>query len=402
MDSVFSYKPEGLRDFLPELASIKREAEDKLYNGFKQWGFEEVITPTFEYLETFLMGYNLNSEEKIFKFLDRKGRVLALRPDMTTPIARIVANYYKKIDAPLRLCYFSNIFMFEESRGGRQLESYQAGAELIGVSGLEWDAEMISLAVESLKRLGIKDFKVSVGHTGFLKGILDRFEDEKIKNKIHGCFLNKDFVELKKILNSSVSDEDVRKLVMHLTSSSGNLDTLEGYNCFDEYKIISGAVTQLQEIRDLLKIYGVEGYTAFDPSLIRALDYYTGIIFEIYSPSIGFPLCGGGRYDTLIEKFNGSYPATGFAFNIEGILEILVRQKEINKKEERHYLICYDDLSKIKAIKKAVELRKKGYITEIYKSENMCNGIEYGKEKGFKKVIIINNIDEEIINLNEG
>ena len=402
MDSVFSYKPDGVRDFLLNLLQLNVKIEEILYGVFKQWGFEEVITPTFEYLETFLMGYNFNSAEKIFKFLDRKGRVLALRPDMTTPIARVVANYYKKINTPLRLCYFSNVFRFEESRGGRQFESYQAGAELIGVSGLEWDAEMISLAVESLKRLGIKDFKVSVGHTGFLKGVLDRLKDEKIKDQIHECFLNKDFVELKKILDSSVLNEDIKKLVMNLTRSSGNLDNLEAYEGFDEYKIIAEAAAQLKEIKQLLTIYGVEEYTAFDPSLIRALDYYTGIIFEIYSPVIGFPLCGGGRYDNLIEKFNGSYPATGFAFNIEGILEILGGQKVISSKSERFYLICYDDVSREEAIKKAVKLRQNGYMTEMFKSKNVQSGIEYGKEKGFNKVIIFNNINEEVINLNKG
>lgn len=398
MSVKFSLKPDGVRDFLPEMAAAKRNLEKTLYDVFTDWGFEEVITPAFEYLETFLMGYSFDMAERIYKFFDRKGRVLALRPDMTTPIARIVANHYKDLQFPLRLCYFSNIFRFEEPRGGRQCEFYQAGAELIGVEGIDYDAEIIALAVEGLKKAGINEFKVSVGHTGFLKGILNAVNaEEEIKDDIHTLLLNKDFVGLKKLLDSCRFDDSLKELILGLTRNSGNVIEENDRICKNE--IITQAIKELKTLKHLLSAYDVEKYISFDPALIRPLDYYTGIIFEVYSPSLGFPLCGGGRYDNLIEKFNGSYPATGFAFYIEGILQVLERQNTIKANTDRDYLICYDEINIEKAIKRAVELRNRGYCVELYKTEDREKGISYAEKKGFRELIVFEGEREEKITL---
>jgi ATP phosphoribosyltransferase regulatory subunit len=364
MCSVLIQKPYGVKDYLPKAAKIKRKTEDSMLKVFEKWGYSEVVTPSFEYLETFLQGNSFNLGERIFKFFDRQGRVLALRPDMTTPIARLAATSFKNQQGPLRLCYVSKVFRFEEPRAGRQREFHQAGAELIGVFGLDADAEVIALAVNALKNAGISEFKVNIGHFGFIEAVLDSIKaDYDVKNRVKELLFNKDLVSLKNtIQNLSIKSED-KDLVERLFSR-----TLTGKDQLKEITDTSigpGAKQALGELAALISVLAdyeiCDDHITIDLGLVRGLDYYTGVVFEIYSPYLGYPICGGGRYDRLIEKFDGPKAATGFGINMDGVLSILDKRDHIKENEQFDYVICYDLASRPLAIKKAMNYRNDGY-----------------------------------------
>ena len=163
--------PGGVRDLLPGEAHCKRELENNLLQLFRTWGYQEVVTPTFEYYEVLAPALGDLLHDQLYRFIDDRGQVMVLRPDMTTPIARLVSTRLQDQELPMRLCYAANVFR-RESHAGRQREFYQAGVELLGAEGPDADAEIIGLAAEALKLAGVKDFRITVGHVDVLQGLL--------------------------------------------------------------------------------------------------------------------------------------------------------------------------------------------------------------------------------------
>lgn len=367
MNPGFIQKPYGVKDYLPQAAKIKRNTEDTMLATFEKWGYNEVATPSFEFLETFLLGNSFNLGERIFKFFDRQGRVLALRPDMTTPIARLVASNFKEWPGPIRLCYVSKVFRFEQPRAGRQCEFHQAGAELIGDAELDADAEVIALAVNALKDVGIAGLKVNIGHFGFIEAVLNSIKvDGETRRQIKELLFKKDLVGLEAVADklpiSSAKQDMVKALFSHIGPGS---EILNRASCMDLDNDAKQALIELEAVISALYEYEIEpGFVTVDLGLVRGLDYYTGIVFEIYSPHLGYPVCGGGRYDKLIEKFDGPKAATGFAINIDGVLGVLDRQGQCDGSSKLDYLICYDDVSRPLAIKEAMSYRRSGFTAE--------------------------------------
>uniref|UniRef100_UPI003D7E18C2 ATP phosphoribosyltransferase regulatory subunit n=1 Tax=Acidaminococcus sp. TaxID=1872103 RepID=UPI003D7E18C2 len=321
--------PYGTRDILPGEARAKREIEDKIANNFLSWGYDEAITPTFEYADTFaLSGAGINEES--MRFMDRNNRTLMLRSEMATPLTRMVATRLKNDTGVKRLFYIANVFRHEETQAGRQCEFSQAGIELIGAEAPMADAEVLALAVESLKAAGLQDFLISIGHSGFLGGLM---EDAKLTKK------QADFVKTMILSHNSVGLEeaaerfipkqlkDVFRDLLYLQGGRDLLDSLEAR--VSNPKSLD-ALKNLKAIYKLAESYGVAPYLSFDLSLIRNFDYYTGMVFEAYAPQIGFNICGGGRYDHMMEAFGDPEPATGFAMGIDRIILSLRRDSRLN------------------------------------------------------------------------
>jgi len=371
MDYIFQ-KPAGVKDFLPPLVRKKRQIERAIYDVFEKWGYEEIIAPSFEYLETFLSSNSPGFSEKIFKFFDRQGRVLALRSDVTTSIARMVATYYGEHRLPLRFCYVSNVFRFQEPRKGRDQEFFQVGGELIGIKGIQADTEIILLASDILKRIGISDFIVNIGHIKFLEGLLDEMDaDPEKKQRIAHSIWGKNFVLLEELIEDIPIKPDIKQVLLSLSSFYGGPEILEELRKIPLNEKCHTALSELMTLSGMLKGFNDVRLT-FDPGLARGLDYYTGIVFEIYSPGSGFPLGGGGRYDNLMDKFNASRPATGFALTEEALLSIL--EKDMSDSYEPDY-IFYDGESLKQALKKAKELRENGRAVKLIPmedEENIC------------------------------
>lgn len=361
MTSYFR-RPAGVKDYLPPKVRKKRRVEKLIVDILEKWGYEEVIAPSFEYLETFTKTGKSGFTEKVFKFFDRQGEAMALRPDITTSIARMVATHYSNHDAPLRFYYMANVFRFQEPRKGRDQEFYQIGGELIGIPGLEADMEIILLASCMLEKISIKSFLINIGHTKFLEGLLDEVDDEpSLKDSIAQAIKEKNFVWLKNLIETSTIQPDIKKTFLALPRFYGGAEILDELVKYSLNEKCTAAVLELKRLWNMLKKFNNIQLT-FDPGLARGMDYYTGIVFEIYSPKSGFPLGGGGRYDSLLDKFDGYRPATGFALTEDVILAVL--EQDIEDIYDPYYLY-YNPAKYIEAFHKAEELRRQGYIVKM-------------------------------------
>ena len=348
--------PYGTQDFLPEEAAAKRITEQKIFELFASFGYEEVVTPAMEYLETLTTSGGREIESHLFKMFDAQNRTLALRHEMTTPIARLTVGRLKNSPLPLKLSYNTNVFRFRKNQPGRQCEFYQAGVELLGISNAFADAEVIGLAAQALKISGLKDFKICLGQVEFAGGLMENLSPE-LQAEIKFAIERHDIVALE-----NLPVEDSLKKIPKL---QGGREILTAAESIAENDRSKKALENLKEIYRLLEIYGVADKITFDLGLIRDFEYYTGMVFEAYAAGVGYSLAGGGRYDNMLKDFGKDYPATGFALGIERILSARKIQGVEENFQAKDFYLSYAAGKEDFAIKKAAELRAAGKIVEV-------------------------------------
>lgn len=357
--------PYGTRDFLPKSAAAKRSIEQKIFSLFQSYGYEEVVTPTLEYLETLTSGGGRSLEEHMFKMFDRNNRTLALRHEMTTPIARLVSSRLKDASMPLKLSYNATVFRYEQTLPGRQCEFHQAGVELIGASSAAADAEIISLAVEALRAAELDEFEVCLGQVEFANGLMDQLSlDPNTQAQLKSALETHNIVRLESIvdgLNLLKPPADALKKLPYLHGGAEILSDAE--------KLVSNArsrraLENLSEIYRLTEGYGAADRIKFDLGQIRDFNYYTGMVFEAYAPGLGYSLAGGGRYDHMLKDFGMACPATGFALGIERVLIARKHQGGADVRIKDVY-VGFDARSIEKAIQTAKQLRAEGSIVEL-------------------------------------
>lgn len=354
--------PYGTRDFLIGEAQKKRELESRVAALFLSWGYQEVVTPTFEYLDIFA-GSILS--EQAFKFFDRAGNVLTLRPDMTSPIARMAATRLKESSDPKRLSYIANVFRYEQAQAGRQCEFYQAGVELIGAGSAASDAEIIALAVETVKCTGLKDFRISLGHVDFINGVIENTgATEEQKAKIKALLSGRDLAGLEAYAEKIGLSASLRECLQEVLYLHGGSEIIEQAGLLANNELSKKALANLQEIYKLLEYYGVADCVDFDLGLLRNLDYYTGMIFEGYTLGLGFPICGGGRYDNMMAAFDTDCPAIGFSAGIDRILLALEKKNGIDDAAKGVY-VGWQEGNFAKALALANDLRSKSNLVEL-------------------------------------
>ena len=313
--------PKGMATFLPEATARKRYVEELIFSVFRQWGYQEVITPLFEYLDVISAGLGEGLVEKGYKFVDRStGRLMLLRPDITPQVARMVAMLMADRRMPLRLCYRANIFRHEEEHAGRAREMYQIGGELVGLKGFQAEAEIITIAMESLKALGLSDFKIALGHSEFFRGLLDSLElPLEIQQQIKAAMGRKDIVQIRSILGSAGVPKRKAEPLLAMPALFGGAEAIDRARALTKESICIQGLDRLREVFDILIASGWKEQLVVDLSEVRGSEYYTGIIFEIFVKNLGYPVGRGGRYDHLIGKFGQPLPSTGFAFDIEHV-----------------------------------------------------------------------------------
>lgn len=348
--------PYGTRDFLPNEAASKRAVEQRLAKLFASFGYEEVITPTMEYLETLTTSGGRIIEPHLFKMFDRNNRTLALRHEMTTPIARLAVSRLKDLPAPIKISYLSNVFRFRTNQPGRQCEFYQAGVELIGVSNAFADAEIVALAAQSLSVSGLKDFKICLGQVDFAAGLMANLPLD-VQAQIKSAIERHDIVALK---NLPINDT-----LKKIPTLQGGIEILSEARTLADNERSQSALDNLQEIYRLLEIYGVADKITFDLGLIRDFEYYTGMVFEAYAHGVGYSLAGGGRYDNMLADFGAARAATGFALGIERVLDAQKFQGVSENSRAEDFYLSYAAGFEDSAIKKAAELRAAGKIVEV-------------------------------------
>lgn len=335
--------------------------EEKAAALFASYAYEEVMTPTFEYLEVVEMGTGGNIREELFLFMDREGGILSLRPEMTTGIARLAATHLRDAVFPQRLYYLSNSFRYVQPHLAQYREFWQAGIELLGAEGVRADAEVITIAVKALQEMGLDNFKISLNQIAIFNSLLDDSGlNREEKDCIRSLVENKDLVELSRVLESLDIDDELKETIAILPVLHGGIEVLKRLPYVEKNQRALAAVQELREVYETLQLCGVIDHIVVDMGVLRGLDYYTGTVFEGYSPELGYGLLGGGRYDHLLGKFGFPCPATGFALGMDRLALLL---KHPALQEAPRYLVGGKDFAAV--IARAEELRKQGFAVEI-------------------------------------
>lgn len=347
--------PQGVKDYTPEKAEELRRTEEGLLEEFARWGYRKVITPLFEYLDPLSIGLGDELKSKVMKFVDpSSGDVVALRPDITPQVGRIVATQMKDHTAPLRLCYNGRVVRFEEKSSGKEREIFQAGCELVGLGSAEADAEIIALGIKSLGKSGIKNLVLDIGHTGILRHLLAQTGEHR--KDIEDALKKKDQEALSVAIKKSKATKPVKDAISTLPSLFGGMEVLKEAK---KIRSISKYVVELENVISVIGDYQSDCDINIDLGEIRGFNYYTGVTFEILSRDIQSPLVRGGRYDELMGKYGHDAPATGFAVDVESLLSVHRRDGENN---QIHFVVIPKKPSlRREAIRLAEWLRSSGF-----------------------------------------
>lgn len=309
-------RPRGTRDFLPADTARRRYVESVMRDVARKWGYSEIITPTFEHLDLFTLKSGEGIIGELYNFTDKGGREMTLRPELTAPVMRLYINELQPFPKPLKLFYFENCFRYERPQKGRFREFWQFGVELIGSGKPDSDAEVIALADAMLKAVGVKG-DMKLGNLAVIRTLLSELEPE-IVSKVMRLVDKKEYAGLEALLEEIGAEEQLKSDLFHLIK-------LEGKHILPEVIKIVGNIPELVNFERTLKLldaYGVD--YSLDFGIARGLDYYTGMVFEVYAEGLGAQkqVCGGGSYQ-LIQLFGGGdVPSTGFGIGFDRIMEI--------------------------------------------------------------------------------
>lgn len=398
------YTPRGVRDLLPQGAREKSELEHSLAEHFSQWGYDPVVTPTFEFLDILRMAEGAQSDETLYRFVDREGHVLALRPEMTVPIARLVASRLKDAPMPLRLQYTGSVFRYDEPQSGRLREFTQIGMELIGAEGPEADAEVIAMTISAMMELGLSGFRIDLGHIGFTSSVLQSLGlPAKVTGAIRRCLLDQDYVGLGKVLDSGGADHKVRQDIQTLIELRGDADILERAKSLARTSDGEQALENVSAVYRHLEAHGVAGWVRIDLGMLKHVDYYTGIVVEGYTSDMGYSLCSGGRYDSLLQRFGYDVPATGLAIGAERLLLALARAGASNGRAAKRLLMIAHDARRAEACSVAWRLRQQGYIVEVdVIGLDRQGAIQYAAERQIPRIVLFEGPPKGAVELIEG
>ncbi len=358
--------PRGVADFFGGAAIAKRQAEAALRELARRWAYVEVIPPTFEYAETLAAEAGTQLAEELYRFLDRDGRALALRPDLTIPTARLAGSKLYDQPLPQRFFYAGPAFRYEEPRAGRQREFWQAGIELIGAGSVDADAEVLAFAVAALQALDLPVIQFTLGHLGYFHGLLQQLTLEPAEvQTLHDLLDRKSSDGLQAFAAARQLAAHDHASVLGLLDLAGRPDgeVLAPAAGLARNDLMSGAVERLVKVVDRLKHYEIAPYFMIDLADVRGMDYYTGITFKAYTSTIGFSVVNGGRYDNLVGHFGASRPAVGCAFFLDRILLARARQSALPVEPSPDLLVYPCNCGAY--VRLAAEARASGLVTAL-------------------------------------
>lgn len=401
------HTPEGVRDIYNVECGKRLALEGRLKKVFHLYGYHDIQPPTFEYFDVFGKEIGTIPSKDLYKFFDKDGNTLALRPDITPSIARAVATLFKEEELPIRLCYTGNTFVNHSNYQGRLRETTQMGAELMGDDSVEADAEMLALVIESLLTIGLKEIQLNVGNVDFFQSLIeDACLDEEAEERVRELINNRNYFGVEEFLESIQVKRSSKEAFAALNELVGGVDILvHAKNIAPNSKGVM-AIRRLEKIYDTLKLYGVEKFVNFDLSMTGTYGYYTGIIFRGYTFGTGDAIVKGGRYDHLIEKFGKQSPSIGFAIVLDELMNALTRQKIRIVYTRKNTMIVYDEGKQREAIALAKDFRRKAKNAELIKKDKgklLEDYVAYGKEYYAGNLIYIKKSGEiTMINLVTG
>ena len=327
MNSSLLHTPEGVRDIYGDEYSRKNKVSEELLGCIRSYGYEDIQTPAFEFFDVFSSEIGTTPSRELYKFFDKDGNTLALRPDFTPSIARCAAKYFMEDSSPLRLCYSGNTYTNTSNLQGKLKEMTEIGAELICDDSVYADAEVIALLISSLQRAGLKDFQISIGNAEYFKGLCeDAGIDEDTELKLRDFIAGKNYFGAEDLLvDCGISDEK-RTLLLRVMDLFGSDEMLDGALSGITNERSRDAVKRLRDVYDVLCEYGVEKYISFDLGMLSKYNYYTGTIFKAFTYGVGDAIAKGGRYDRLLRQFGKDAPAIGFVIVLDDLMNAMSRQ----------------------------------------------------------------------------
>ncbi|MDD5621710.1 MAG: ATP phosphoribosyltransferase regulatory subunit [Actinomycetota bacterium] len=383
-DSQIVRLPFGLRDIFPFEIEERNRIKEIIAREFKLWGYGEVYTPVIEYTKNISIGAGKNWKDKLINFFDVDGNPVSLRTDMTIPVARLTGMRIKRNQLPVRFCYFADSFRQSDIQKGIRRVYNQAGIEFIGSSNaLMSDIEILIISINILNGLNLRDYKIGLGHIGFIEGLFDWFElDMKDREHIRKKIVVKDFVSLENFL--SKKNKGKAEIFLKLIQPESSIEKISGMVSGIKEKKVIKSLDYIKKIYGILKGLDYEGCLVTDFSIIRDFDYYTGLLFEVYQSNITDIIGSGGRYDGLIKKFGLDVPATGFALDIDLTHKAV---DEIELKEKLKILIKgVNNDNAVELLAFADKLRARGIIAEL-SFEDTSDMESFAREKNCELII---------------
>ena len=307
--------PKESNGILPQNVGYLRKTESQLRNIFEKYNITETIVPSFEYMELYKGVYENFDENKIFKYIGREGKVIALRWDFTIPIAR--QYFLEKHNGEAKYSYFGKIYRKTEKYKGRSSEEYQAGIEIINKPIDEGDIECLTILEESLKVIDIKNVKIELGSAKIFKRICELTGN---KEKIIEILSQKKISEMKKFLENNHYEEKLKKFLLNIPRLTGNIDMLNNViNEIDDEILLK----ELKQLKSIYEKLSMKENIIFDLSMCPSMEYYTGLMFKVYSSYSPEAIISGGRYDSLYQNFRKEVPAIGMGYYMNNILKAI-------------------------------------------------------------------------------
>lgn len=377
MSKQLLHTPEGVRDIYGKEYHRKLEVENRLHERIRLYGYQEIQTPTFEFFDVFSKEIGTTPSRELYKFFDKEGNTLVLRPDFTPSIARCAAKYFSEKKVPLRLSYVGNTFTNTSNLQGKLKESTQMGAELIGDPSVEADAEIISLVIKALLDTGLQRFQVSIGEVEYFKGLCEEAGlDEETEMDLRACISGKNYFAAQELLQERKVVEPYHSRLLKVADMFGDMCSLTDARDMVSNERSLTAIERLEKLHKVLQVYGVADYISFDLGMLSKYKYYTGVIFKAYTYGVGDAIVKGGRYDHLLHQFGKEAPAIGFCMVIDSILEALSRQKVVLPEPESVRVITYLPDNFEEKLAEAQALRAAGHAAVLIAKE-MQDGEDY-------------------------
>lgn len=323
-------RPLGLSDLFGQQAAAWEALNERLRYAYTRWGYKRVVLPTLAYYRTVSTQASEQLRQSTYRFVDREGHVLALRPDMTVPTARLVGASLYDQPLPLRLYYSGNVFRYTKPQAGQRREFTQLGIELIGADTVEADAEVVTMAVATLQALDTPAYQVNLGQVEYVRGLLQgQTLDADQLARLEQAISRKSPVEIDNTLRALGIGSETATAIRALPTLSGGPEVLARARALTSNPDALAAVDRLETLWAALRVRGCAKHVTLDLGEVREMGYYTGITFHGYVEGLGFHVINGGRYDGLLGNFGPDLPAVGFAVGIERALLVSSLQVDL-------------------------------------------------------------------------
>ncbi len=350
--------PAGVFEMTPARAAFVRHIEEVVLGVFRLWGYQEVRTPSLEYVDTMSRGLASDELDMAFKLVDRgTGKMMLLRSDVTPQVARMASLALSRTPLPLRLCYVADVYRHPDDPSHPRREMIQAGVELMGLDDPQANAEVLAIGVEALQKMGLSGVRMSVGQVRYARGLFEEAAlDKSTEDLIVEAACRKDSSEMERILGQTDTSAEIREGILALTELTGTVDVLDRAYCVAPNDTCRFAIDNLRDVLALAVSYGVASDSlSVDLGELAAFRYHTGPVFTGFVSGAGRAVLKGGRYDNLAGKYGRQAPATGFAIDLLEAVEIVSGHGTVGTAID--YLLVNRTSDREKGLRISVELR---------------------------------------------